>query len=129
MLFDTHTLVWALMMPEKLSGKAKSMITSARTRSVSAASLYEIALKGQLGKWPEVSDIWHLDMNTRLQNIGIDVIPASGEIMQMAGAMDWPHRDPFDRIIVSTALIANKKLVSKDKTLDTLNQEDLCRIW
>ena len=96
---------------------------------MSAASLYEIALKGSLGKWPEVSDLVALDLDKKLREDGFEVLPASGSIMHYAGGMDWDHRDPFDRIIVATALEHELALVSKDKALDTFGDEGLKRIW
>ncbi len=129
MLLDTHTLVWAMRMPEKLSSTVRAILDEAQTRAISAASLYEIALKGRLGKWPEVADIWHTDMASGLYDMGIEIIPLCGGIMQRAGGMDWFHRDPFDRMIVATALEKKQSLLSKDKTLDTCGNKDLHRIW
>jgi len=129
MLLDTHTLIWALRQPDNLSHTAKTAISEAAQPSVSAASLYEITLKGRLGKWPEVSDIWDTDLDGKLQSTGIEVIPASGLIMQRAGSMGWSHRDPFDRMIVITALTKELSVISKDKTFDTLPTDGLHRIW
>ena len=129
MLLDTHTLIWAMMKPDVLSDKARKALAEADSRCVSAASLYEIALKGSLGKWPEVSDLVVLDLNKKLEEEGFDVLPASGSIMHHAGGMDWNHRDPFDRIIVATALEYDLELVSKDQTLDGVPYDGLRRVW
>ena len=42
---------------------------------------------------------------------------------------DWPHRDPFDRIIVATALARGLAVVSKDATLDGNGAPGWRRIW
>ena len=86
---------------------------------MSAASLYEITYKARIGKWPEVSPLLTIDLDSRLRAVGFDIVPASGAIMQRAGSFDWKHRDPFDRIIVATALARELTVVSKDETLDT----------
>ena len=50
-------------------------------------------------------------------------------IMQRAGSFDWTHRDPFDRIIVATALLRDLDVVSKDETLDSNGSPGWRRIW
>lgn len=129
MLLDTHTLVWAMMAPEHLSRAARTVLEDAETRCVSAASLYEIAFKARLGKWPEVSDLLSMDLDASLRSEGITVIPATGAIMERAGRLDWAHRDPFDRIIVATALDRGLTVISKDETLDTAPEGSLTRLW
>jgi PIN domain nuclease of toxin-antitoxin system len=49
--------------------------------------------------------------------------------MQRAGSFDWSHRDPFDRIIVATALQRNLTVVSKDETLDSIAVPEWRRVW
>ena len=129
MLLDTHVLVWAMMAPELLSGPAREALSKAPERCVSAASLYEITYKVMLGKWPEVERLLSIDLDARLRSGGFEVIPASGVIMERAGRLDWAHRDPFDRIIVATALESALRVVSKDGTLDEVPGGELRRVW
>ena len=56
------------------------------------------------------------------------MIPASGPITERAGGLDWGHRDPFDRIIVATALERALPVVS-DGTLDEVPGGELRRVW
>lgn len=35
--------------------------------------------------------------------------------------LDWPHRDPFDRLIAATAVELRCSLVSKDTAFDALD--------
>ncbi len=128
-LLDTHTLIWAMSAPEELSDAARRALTDAPARCVSAASLYEISYKARIGKWPEVAGLLRVDLDAWLRSDGFDVVPASGAIMHRAGGLDWPHRDPFDRIIVATALQHSMSVVSKDRTLDTITEPDWRRIW
>lgn len=37
-----------------------------------------------------------------------------------AGNRDWPHRDPFDRIIASTAELLDLMLITRDAAFATL---------
>jgi PIN domain nuclease of toxin-antitoxin system len=128
-LLDTHALVWAMAAPAELSATARRALETSAERCVSAASLYEITYKAAIGKWPEVAPLLSIDLDARLRADGFDLIPASGAIMQRAGSFDWPHRDPFDRIIVATALTRGLAVVSKDDTLDTNGAPGWARIW
>ncbi len=96
---------------------------------VSAASLCEITYKARIGKWPEVAPLLAFDLDARLRADGFEVVPATGAIMQQAGSLDWPHRDPFDRVIVATALSRELAVISKDATLDSNGSSNWKRIW
>ncbi len=118
-----------MLSPGLLSGAARAALEAATERCVSAASLYEITLKASLGKWPEVVPLLGFDLDARLRSDGLDVVAASGAIMQRAGRFDWAHRDPFDRIILATAIERRLAIVSKDATLDTAPGGAVPRIW
>ena len=128
MLLDTHVLVWAMLAPDHLSVRAREALSGSTERIVSAASLYEITYKAQLGKWSEVVGLLRIDLNARLRSDGFEVAAATGAVMDRAGRLDWDHRDPFDRIIVATAQLRNHVLVSKDETLDAA-PGGVERIW
>ena len=118
MLLDTHVLVWAMLVPDRLSVQARKALTGSTERVVSAASLYEITYKARLGKWPEVAGLLKVDLDARLHADGFEVAAATGAIMERAGHFEWDHRDPFDRVIVATSQQRGIALVSKDATLD-----------
>ena len=118
MLLDTHVLVWAMLAPDLLSARAREALAGSTERVVSAASLYEITSKARLGKWPEVVGLLRIDLDARLRADGFEVAAATGAIMERAGRLDWEHRDPFDRLIVTTAQERRMVLVSKDAMLD-----------
>ena len=128
MLLDTHVLVWAMLAPDHLSVRAREALAGSTERVVSAASLYEIAYKARLGKWPEVEGLLRVDLDARLRADGFEVAPATGAIMEQAGRFEWAHRDPFDRIIVATAQVRGLELVSKDETLDGV-PDGIRRLW
>lgn len=129
MLLDTHALVWALLEPEALSGPAAAAIDAAAVRCVSAASLYEIVYKARLGKWPQVAAIIGPGLALRLAGEGFEIVSADGPVMLRAGDLDWHHRDPFDRMIVATALIEGMPVISKDETLDGNGATGWRRVW
>lgn len=119
LLLDTHTWVWSLFQPDNLSPAAQSAITAASTIYVAPCSFHEITAKHRAGKWPEVGGIIaRLPQLLRAQG-GI-VAPDTAEMAMLSGGMDWPHKDPFDRMIAATALELACRLVSKDTAFDSL---------
>lgn len=83
----------------------------------------------KIGKWPEVSSLLDVDLDARRRADGFEVVAASGAIMRRAGSFDGTRRDPFDRIIVATALERGVAVVSKDGTLDANGAPGWRRVW
>ena len=102
------------------------MLPAADAIFISTVSLYEIAQKVRLGKWPEM--LPHVGLlEGLLAERGVTPVALTVEIGVQAGLLDWPHRDPFDRMIAATALVLGLVLVSADTAFDGL--PDLRRTW
>ncbi|WP_201190680.1 PIN domain-containing protein [Pseudomonas fluorescens] len=109
-LLDTHVLLWALADDPKLSGKARTLIDNAAEIYVSTATFWEMAIKVGLGK-----------LNVDLEEIrqyciesGFIELPVSAEHAIAVKDLEPHHRDPFDRIIVATAMSEPMKLMTAD---------------
>ena len=91
---------------------------------VSPITFFEIAQKVRLGKWPEMNAfVAELpELLERQGGLSADLEPA---ICVAAGAMDWSHRDPFDRLLAATALRYALPLVSADAVFDGV----VARVW
>lgn len=87
---------------------------------VSVVSIYEIAQKVRLGKWPEMEAAAGSLASLLVEQgyVGVDV---TGAISQMAGLLEWDHRDPFDRMIAATAIQLQTPLISADEAFDALS--------
>ena len=97
-LLDTHAWAWSLSGDGRLSRRALAAIAQASTVCVSAVSFFEIAQKVRLGKWPEMGP--HVSaLPGLLAEQGGIALPLDPAIAIAAGSMDWPHRDPFDRLL------------------------------
>jgi PIN domain nuclease of toxin-antitoxin system len=118
-LLDTHVWAWSLLrvfLPPKIAG----ILTSADTISISAISFYEIRQKVRIGKWPEMAP--HAEQLTNiLSSQGANAVAITPEISDLAGALDWEHRDPFDRLIAATAIDRKLALISADEIFDQLS--------
>ncbi|MGQ0563461.1 MAG: type II toxin-antitoxin system VapC family toxin [Gemmobacter sp.] len=125
-LVDTHTFAWITTEPERLTRSARMLIDAADQTFVSVVSLYEIGQKVRLGKWPEMArTVRTLAEEAVAINVGL--LPLTPPISLAAGLLDWPHRDPFDRMIAATALVLDLVLVSADTAFDTL--PEVRRVW
>ena len=126
-LLDTHAWIWSLMNSRRLGESAKVAIARSDTVYVSPISVYEVTQKARLGKWPEI--VPHI--NALVADEQAMSAPFTQEIAARAGTLDWPHRDPFDRLIAATAIELGCALVSKDSEFDALSKSDgwRARTW
>ncbi len=121
-LLDTHALIWFINGDEKLPNKAVNLIKDIKSNCfVSIASIWEIAIKISLGK---------LEMNGGLDDISkvmsryeIELLPITFEHIQKLLTLDYHHRDPFDRIIISQGLVENLTIITKDENFVNYNTE------
>jgi PIN domain nuclease of toxin-antitoxin system len=125
LVLDTHVWVWASLNPSRLTEMIRVAISDTDRIFVSAISFYEISQKVRLGKWPGMETFLE-SAEAEIQRQGSEVLPVSPLMARVAGGLDWPHRDPFDRLIAATAIVTGSHLVSADTAFDTL---PLRRLW
>ena len=118
-LLDTHAWVWSNLDSRRLTPPARSLIAAAKPALLSAVSIYEVAHKARLGKWPEVLPlVGALDDEATSQ--GVRLADVDAPIALLAAQLDWAHRDPFDRLIAATAIARRAVLISADAQFDDL---------
>jgi PIN domain nuclease of toxin-antitoxin system len=130
LLLDTHAWAWLMMRSSRLSRRSIEEVGSAREVFVSPISFFEIGQKVRLGKWPEMAPFASRLSELLLQQGG-RIATLTDEICLRAGTLAWIHRDPFDRIIVATAMISNLRLLSADPVFDSLEPHAArpARVW
>ena len=113
-LLDTHALLWALVSPDELSKKARSLITDQETELlVSAASAWEIATKSRWGKLDRAREVV-TNYPDHLRTLSASEVPITGTHALLAGGFDVPHRDPFDRMIAAQSITLGVPVVTND---------------
>ena len=115
-LLDTHTLLWLLTDPSKLEPAAVEQLRARQhTVVVSAASAWEIATKARLGRINagRLLSTW----TSTLVTMGGSELPITAADAIAAGQLDWPHRDPFDRMLVAQSLIHGLTLATRDSVM------------
>ncbi len=117
---DTHALVWFLQADQHLSGPARAALEQAQADSdgglvVSVASridLHYLVFKGAFSP-EEARRIWAV---TEDPSTNITAEPVTAAIAEAFGGSELAAlpRDPWDRLIVSTARQLGVPLVTKD---------------
>lgn len=114
-LLDTHTFLWMIDDPAKLGNRAKALIEDgSNTLYWSAASEWEVAVKLSLGKL-DLAEGWREAFVEERRANRILELPISLEHCSPNETLPWHHRDPFDRLLVSQALVEDLVLLTKDK--------------
>jgi PIN domain nuclease of toxin-antitoxin system len=126
LLLDTHTLLWALTDPDKLSAEARTRVEDSSTiLLVSTASAWEVATKYRLSKLTGADAIMHT-LDQHLARLGARVLPIDLKHALLAGRLEHPHRDPFDRMIAAQAILEGVSVISRDHALSDLGAS---RVW
>ena len=119
LLLDTHALIWLATDLSQLTETAKAAIRfHARELHISAVSALEISLLTKCGKLE-----WGKRPLSRFERaLGhhcIKTVPIDAGIAWASGQLPALHRDPFDRIIIATAMAHGMTILTKDRTIPT----------
>jgi PIN domain nuclease of toxin-antitoxin system len=118
-LLDSHVLLWWWFDPARLSTAVHALLVDSSSEiRVSAASVWELSLKHQRGKLPELAGAID-DLPGLLQADGFEGLPISQAHGLRAGAYSQPHRDPFDRVLAAQAELERLVLLTADPQLTT----------
>ncbi|AUD03467.1 type II toxin-antitoxin system VapC family toxin [Spirosoma pollinicola] len=116
LLIDTHILLWVLEADAQLSVRAAELIRSTTNEVfVSAASLLEISIKKKIGKLDTTRTATEIvqEMTRVLAFQLLPILPHHLDAYQSIPLYE-DHRDPFDRLLIATALADNLTLISDD---------------
>lgn len=119
-VLDTQVWVWWVSGAAALSENAAEAIDRAmadRSIHVSSISAWEVALLVRRGRLELTMDVG--DWIARSEALPfLRFVPVDNRIAVRATELaDYPHRDPADRIIASTAQLLGAKLVTRDERL------------
>ncbi|OAV75941.1 PIN domain protein [Bacteroidales bacterium Barb7] len=115
-LLDTHAAIWFFNGDRNLSEAAKRAILSdENTKHISIASVWEVAIKTGLGKLLFKGDV--KGFVRLIENNGINILPVSVNHLYELEKLPYIHRDPFDRMIIATAVAGKMKILTTDKNI------------
>src|SRR5665213_982704 len=113
LLLDTHVFLWAIAESPLLKPAMRRVVESADQVYVSAASIWEIAIKAQLGKIAANPD----EVVTAIEESGFLELPVRAAHTAEVVQLPLYHNDPFDRILVAQAITEPLKLLTSDGVL------------
>ena len=125
-LLDTHAFLWFVDDNPRLSQPARVLIESDESQPfLSAASLWEIAIKISLGKL-SLNQEYETFIPHHLAWNGIGLLNISLEHTAAVTTLPFHHRDPFDRLLVVQSKIESMTFVSADPAFDAYGVK---RVW
>lgn len=111
-LLDTQLVLWALGGHRRLPREARRLIDRSEV-FVSAASIWEMAIKSSLGKLDADASA----VSEALAPSGFEELPVSGAHAAYVARLPPHHRDPFDRLLVAQSVLEALVLVTTDAQL------------
>jgi PIN domain nuclease of toxin-antitoxin system len=113
LLLDTHTVLWWLAQMRLTDDVREEINDPGSSVFVSAATVWEVAIKVNLGKLetPE-------SLVVATTEEGFQPLPISMEHAERAGSLPLHHKDPFDRLLIAQAQLEGHTIVSHDRAFD-----------
>jgi PIN domain nuclease of toxin-antitoxin system len=119
LLLDTHIALWAVTTPERLDEKVQGWISNPDNDvAVSIISLWEIAIKRSVRR--DRANIPQLSPGAAriaFANADFDLLAIAIGHIETVEKLPFHHRDPFDRMLVATAVADGCSLLTHDKAL------------
>jgi PIN domain nuclease of toxin-antitoxin system len=111
LLLDSHAFLWWLAEDPGLAGEAMlAMADPSSIVHVSAASVWELAIKAALGKL----DLDDADLVEEIAANDFVELPITARHALAAAALPRHHDDPFDRMLIAQARIEGLTIVTRD---------------
>jgi len=125
LLLDTHTLIWFFEGSDELGKNAIQNIENEKnTCFVSIVSIWEIAIKLSIKKMEMKIDFDKL--NSLIWENSFELLPIKFEHSKELINLPFHHKDPFDRMIISQAIVEKMPIISKD---DNFKNYEIKQIW
>lgn len=113
LLLDTHIFLWAIGGSRSLKPSMRQMIQTADEVYVSAASIWEIAVKAGLGKIKADTEA----VVDAIGKSGFTELPVRAAHAVAVTRLAKHHNDPFDRLLIAQAVTEPLKLLTVDALL------------
>jgi PIN domain nuclease of toxin-antitoxin system len=113
LLIDTHILLWADERPRLIAARLRAAMRDQTNEIVvSAATIWEIAIKRAIGKLRFDRPI--VDAASEL---GFEILPVTGSHAEHAAGLPRHHNDPFDRLLIAQAHLEGMVLGTQDRLM------------
>ena len=117
LLLDTHVAIWILTEPHRIpTGVSEEIANPANLVSVSAAAIWEIAIKHPLER-PGSPPFSGSEAIGHFQMAGFSVLEVNAAHAAFVERLPLIHSDPFDRLMLAQALMEGMQFVTHDRRL------------
>jgi PIN domain nuclease of toxin-antitoxin system len=126
-IIDTQILIWFNLDNGKLKQRVLELITNPENLVyVSQISLFEIAVKQNVGKLSDL-DWGTFTIKKQLEKDGFQFLNIENKHIQRYISLTKfdSHRDPFDRLLISTAISERLTVISADEKFKLYSSEIL----
>ena len=124
-LLDTHVIIWMVDDSPKLPLAVRKIIENSDNEvAICTISLWEIAIKMNIGKltlsltFDELIDV--------LRSGDFNFIQIEDECLSYLSRLPLLHKDPFDRLLISTAIFNKLAFITMD---ENIHKYDVSWIW
>lgn len=112
-LLDTHILLWWLVGDDRFHSELKDLVLRPEAKVVcSVATIWEMSIKESVGKL-----VYPQNIRAVLTRNNITILPVTVEHVEKLRQLPSIHRDPFDRILISQAIVEDMVLVTTDQQI------------
>lgn len=113
-LLDTHAFLWFVNGSEELSKSARRAIEDTKElKYISIISFWEISIKLSVKKLN--LQIPYKELQIQAIKNGFEILPLTFDHTSAISNLEFHHRDPFDRMIISQAISENLTIIGKDQ--------------
>ena len=125
-LIDTCAFIWYVLNDKNLSQRVKNIILSSDNVYISYATLWEIAIKQTTGKLQSIT-MSAYEIAELCRDNGIIILPLKLSYLERIKQLPLIHKDPFDRIIIATAIEEGYTLITNDSEI--IKYKDIKTLW
>ena len=126
LLLDTHVLIWSAENPAKLSERVTNLLNdTSNSWVISIASIWEMQIKIQTGKLTLDLPLHEL-IETQQQSNELQLLQIKSSHIYALRDLPNHHRDPFDRMLITQAILEKMPLISIDTVFESYSVE---KIW
>jgi PIN domain nuclease of toxin-antitoxin system len=112
-LIDTHIFLWFILEDDRLNFKLFDLLEADHDVFISVASLWEIAIKSSINKF-QLPEPFHPFIQEQVKINDFEILEINYDHLNLVAKLDFYHRDPFDRLMISQAIVEEMPVVSLD---------------
>ena len=114
-LLDTQVIIWFVDGDERIPQSIRDTVKSPENSVlITIVSLWEIAIKRSINKLELSTGL--ADIQNKILSEQVDTLPIKISHLKAVETLTYQgkHRDPFDRLIISQAIVEDLTLISSD---------------